>query len=53
MPYYRPCPVCGASLDPEERCDCRNKEKPPRYDNTGTAFLEEQIKKMCEGSAHT
>lgn len=27
MPYYRPCPVCGASLDPGERCDCLEKER--------------------------
>lgn len=25
--YYRPCPTCGASLDPGERCDCQEKEK--------------------------
>lgn len=29
MPYYRPCPHCGAKLDPGEPCeDCREtKEK--------------------------
>ncbi len=27
MPYYKPCPCCGAALDPGERCDCQNKEK--------------------------
>lgn len=27
MPYYRPCPECGASLDPGERCDCVEKER--------------------------
>ncbi len=21
-PYYHTCPVCGANLDPGERCDC-------------------------------
>lgn len=20
--YYRPCPKCGANLDPGENCDC-------------------------------
>lgn len=25
--YFRVCPYCGASLDPGETCDC--KEKPP------------------------
>lgn len=22
MPYYRRCPICGAALDPGERCGC-------------------------------
>ncbi len=22
MSYFRPCPYCGASLDPGEACDC-------------------------------
>lgn len=27
---YRECPICGAHLDPGERCDCqRQKEGPP------------------------
>lgn len=29
MPYYYTCPLCGANLDPNERCDCsdnNNKE---------------------------
>lgn len=24
MAYYRTCPVCKASLDPQERCDCQD-----------------------------
>ncbi len=27
MSYYRVCPLCGCHLDPDERCDCREKEK--------------------------
>lgn len=23
MPYYYTCPICGAHLDPGERCDCQ------------------------------
>lgn len=32
MAYYNICPDCGASLDPGERCDCRDRaeEKPKR-----------------------
>ena len=25
MSYFRPCPDCGANLDPEEKCDCRKE----------------------------
>lgn len=25
MSYYRPCPYCGANLDPGERCDCQGE----------------------------
>ena len=24
MSYYRVCPLCGAALDPGERCDCQD-----------------------------
>lgn len=24
MAYYTVCPVCGANLDPGEKCDCEN-----------------------------
>lgn len=27
MSYYRVCPLCGAALDPGERCDCQDKEE--------------------------
>jgi len=23
MPYFYPCPDCGANLDPGEKCDCK------------------------------
>ena len=26
MPYYHTCPLCGAALDPGERCDCRRMQ---------------------------
>ena len=25
--FYRPCPYCGAYLDPGEPCDCLEKKK--------------------------
>ena len=28
MPYYKPCPLCGAALDPGERCDCQDRQNP-------------------------
>lgn len=31
MPYYHPCPLCGANLDPGEHCDCQNKTKEDKY----------------------
>jgi hypothetical protein len=29
MAFYRTCPICGAALDPGERCDCQQKESLP------------------------
>lgn len=26
MPLFRKCPICGAALDPGERCDCQDQE---------------------------
>ena len=26
MSYYRTCPICGAALDPCERCDCLDEK---------------------------
>ena len=37
MTYYRTCPLCGAHLDPGERCDCQEKEEDrPGAVNAGT-----------------
>lgn len=27
MVYYRECHYCGSSLDPDERCDCKNERE--------------------------
>lgn len=26
--YYTVCPLCGAHIDPGERCDCTRREEP-------------------------
>ena len=28
MGYYKICPLCGAHLDPGERCDCEEVHQP-------------------------
>ena len=28
--FYRTCPRCGANLDPEEKCTCRQEEERER-----------------------
>lgn len=35
--YYNVCPYCGANLDPGERCDCTETEKPPADAGTSTS----------------
>ena len=40
MPYYKPCPLCGAALDPGERCDCQDKETAPSATNTESGKVE-------------
>lgn len=37
MSYYRTCPDCGAALDPEERCDCREGTEIKPRENRETA----------------
>lgn len=34
---FRTCPLCGAHLDPGERCDCQDEkeEAPPNVRSTG------------------
>ena len=26
MSYFKTCPLCGAHLDPDERCDCDKEQ---------------------------
>lgn len=30
MAYFNTCPICGAHLDPGERCTCREAEERPQ-----------------------
>lgn len=38
--YYTECPECGATLDPGEKCDCREsevkKDVRERFDDSGS-----------------
>ena len=35
---YKTCPLCGANLDPGERCDCEHKnEEPPHTNEPGSS----------------
>lgn len=27
MAFYNTCPLCGATLDPGERCDCESEQE--------------------------
>ena len=41
MSYYRTCPICGAYLDPCERCDCQDeKEAAASATNTDSGKVE-------------
>ena len=44
MSYYRPCSVCGAALDPGERCDCRTeKETAPVLEHRDGQKVESEL----------
>lgn len=39
MAYFKICPYCGASLDPNEKCDCQEiKEAKKREIESATHF---------------
>lgn len=37
MEYYRTCPICGAHLDPGEKCDCQEPDELESYLSEGDA----------------
>ena len=43
MPYYKPCPLCGAALDPGEICDCRDEETAPSATNTESGEADHEL----------
>lgn len=44
MMCYRICPICGANLDPGERCDCQDKEETaPSATNTESGKVESEL----------
>lgn len=44
MSYYRPCPLCGAALDPGEVCtDCREEQQ----HQTGTKVTPKSARKTA------
>lgn len=43
MAYYRPCQLCGAALDPGERCDCQDKETAPSATNTESGKVDQKL----------
>ena len=43
MPYYKTCPLCGATLDPGERCDCQDKETAPDAANIEGGQVESEL----------
>lgn len=51
---YKPCPHCGANLDPSELCDCMKKEAAPQQreqppSKTTTPSLTSLAKSVKEG----
>lgn len=43
MPYYKTCLLCGATLDPGERCDCQGKETAPSATNTESGKVDQKL----------
>ncbi len=43
MPYYKTCRLCGATLDPGERCDCQDKEEAPSATNTEDGKVDQKL----------
>ena len=44
MSYYRTCPVCGAHLDPGEKCDCEKYTYLKKTTKGGSPYFYMEIK---------
>ena len=53
MPYYKPCPLCGAALDPGERCDCRNEKTAPDATNIESGEADQKLSEPRSASILT
>ena len=50
--YYRTCPICGAYLDPCERCDCQDeKEAAASATNTDSGRVETGLQALLSVSS--
>ena len=45
MSYYRVCPLCGAALDPGERCDCNEYQNAATRGNLRQLAADRRAKK--------
>lgn len=50
---FRECPICGAALDPGEKCDCREKERgrPAGAGTTSKGMLPKTVYQSQEGKS--
>lgn len=54
MSYYRVCPLCGAALDPGERCDCQEEKKAAvSASNADSGRAEKGLDTSFSASYHT
>ena len=52
MSYYRTCPICGAALDPCERCDCLDeKDAAASVGRTGSGRVETGLQAQLSTSS--
>ena len=53
--YYSTCPICGANLDPGEKCTCTAEQKGGDFVNESTdrsSYLEAIVKLLGKADLH-